>query len=266
MTNTRLERPWRAGWGLAATLGALLWMAMPAAAQSEEDWREVMRGAMDRWIETERLLSKEREDWRVGREVLADRVAVLTNETATLRSQTAQLREDYSTQDTRRTELVAQQDALKTVATGLSKDLASLEARVLALLERAPTPLRERVKPLSQRVPKDPAATKAGLGERFQNVVGILNEINKTARDITVASEVMARPDGTSVEASVIYFGIGQAYYSNLAGNVGGVGGAGDKGWTWTVSNELAQAVADVIAVQRNEKPALYVPLPVEVR
>lgn len=251
---------------LVATLGALLWTAMPTAAQSEGDWRETMRGAMDRWIETERLLSQEREDWRLGREVLADRVAVLTNETATLRAQTTQLRADYATQDTRRTELIAQQDALKAVSGGLADEVTRMEARVLALLERSPPPLRERVKPLTLRIPKDAGTATMKLGERFQNVVGILNEVNKFARDITVTSEVMSQPDGTSVEASVIYFGIGQGYYSNLAGGVAGFGGAGETGWTWAVSNELAQAVADVIAVQRNEKPALYIPLPIEVR
>ena len=53
------------------------------------------------------------------------------------------------------------------------------------------------------------------IAERYQNVVGVLNEVNKFNQDIHVVSELMELPDQPSVKAQVraIYFGLGQAYY-----------------------------------------------------
>jgi hypothetical protein len=104
------------------------------------------------------------------------------------------------------------------------------------------------------------------LSERFQNVVGILNELNKFSREITEATEVRDLPDGSSAEVTVLYLGLGQAYYCNAKSGVAGVGRPGEKGWVWEPRNDLVAAVADVIAVYRNEVPAVYVGLPVEVK
>ena len=144
--------------------------------------------------------------------------------------------------------------------------MLNLEQRTSTLLTRLPEPIRERVKPLSQRIPEDVSDTKLSLSERFQNVIGILNEMNKCSREITEASEVRDLPDGSHAEVTVLYLGVGQAYFCNENGGVAGVGLAGPDGWAWQQSNDLVEAVADVIAVYRNEQPATYIPLPVEVR
>jgi hypothetical protein len=256
---------------LIAAAWALLLGAAASAAQAQEDsregdWRGAMRSAMERWVETEKLISAERADWAVGREILQDRIAVLTNETAALVAATAGLDADYAAASGRLGDLVAEQEALKTLADALAADVAKAEARVLAILKRAPTPIRDKVRPLSQRIPERPGESKAGLGERLQNVVGVLNEVNKFARDVAIASEVMTPAGGESFEATVIYFGLGQAYYVNPLGTAAGRGAATPEGWVWMPSNAIARAVADVIAIHRNEKPAAYVTLPIAIQ
>ncbi len=266
-TSTGWRRPRRRAWRCRP----VLWLVPVAAAlvaqagepERPDPWRESMRTVMDRWLETERVFSRERADWHVAREILADRTAVLTHDVAVLQDGTRQLSEDHAAQDTRRMELVGRQQELKGLSDRTTARLEALEVRALALVERAPGPLQERVRPLSQRIPRDPAEARSGLGERYQNVVGILNEMNKFARDVTVVSEVMPKADGRQVEASVIYFGFGQAFYVNTAGTVAGLGVAGPRGWEWREDNRLARDVADLIAMHRNEKPAQYVVLPV---
>ena len=49
---------------------------------------------------------------------------------------------------------------------------------------------RERQAPLAQRLPQNSADTKIGLPERFQNVIGILNELGKANGEVTVATEI----------------------------------------------------------------------------
>jgi hypothetical protein len=105
---------------------------------------------------------------------------------------------------------------------------------------------------------------KMSLSERFQNVIGVLNEMNKFSREITVASEVRDVEGEGSAEVSVVYLGLGQAYYTNVKGGLGGVGRPGAEGWQWEVRDELIGLIADVIAIHRNEKSAGYILLPFE--
>jgi hypothetical protein len=122
------------------------------------------------------------------------------------------------------------------------------------------------VKPLSQRLPDDANETKLSLAERFQNVVGILNEVDKFNREISVTSEVRTLADGSSVEVTSLYIGIGEAYYVSANGAIAGVGVASEQGWIWKPANEAAPQIADVIAVLKNEKVASFIQLPVEVK
>ncbi len=245
---------------------ATVTLAAEATTSGEPDWRKTMRTALENWVDTEKLISSEKTNWSVDREILQDRVAVLTNETATLRATTAGINADYDASSGKREEYVQQDEKLKTLSTALASEVDRSEKSVIAILKRVPSPIREKVRPLSQRIPEDSQNTKAGLGERLQNVVGILNEINKFARDITIASEVMSLKNGESFEASVIYLGLGQGYYVNQLGTVAGYGVADTTGWVWVEDNAIGQAVSDLIAIHRNEKTATYVTLPIHIQ
>lgn len=251
---TKRRNVWMAAAALAGVAGAA---ETPVATD---------RSALEKWVETQRIESREKQEWRVGREILDGRIELVRREVDAFRQQTAQATNDMGDADKKLSGLRANNADLASVTAGLGDSIASIEARMMAMLARSPTPIRERVKPLSQRVPKDPAQSKTPLSERFQNVIGILNEVNKFAREIHVASEVLDLRDGTKTEVSVLYVGLAQAYYCNEAGSVAGVGRPGDVGWVWEPDNELVGPVAAAIGVHRNEKPAAYVRLPVTVK
>jgi hypothetical protein len=241
-------------------------MAVPGLLRAESLPGAPDRDTLEKWIETQRLISMEKQDWRTGRELLEERTELVQREIASFREKTAQATNDIGEADLKLAEMKAENDELKTATEGLEAAIVGLEARVQDLLARSPEPIRQRVKPLSQRIPKNPAETETGMPERFQNVIGILNEMNKFCREITEASEVRDLPDGSSAEVSVLYLGLGQAYYCNLNGGVAGVGRPAEEGWAWEPLNPLAPSMAEVLAVHRNEKPAVYVPLPVEIQ
>jgi hypothetical protein len=100
------------------------------------------------------------------------------------------------------------------------------------------------------------------VAERAGNVIGILNEMDKFAREICVTSEVREMDDGTTAEVTSLYLGFGPAYYCNEKRGLAGVGRSGPGGWVWTQRNEIAGAVAAAVAVYRNERPASYIVLP----
>jgi hypothetical protein len=161
---------------------------------------------------------------------------------------------------------VQENERLKSSSAALVDLASKLEQRTLALLARSPEPIRERVKPLSQRLPKAGEPAKESLSARFQNVVGILNELNKFHREITVTSEVRTLGDGRSAEVTVIYVGASIAFYASADGKAAGVGTSTAEGWNWSSADALAPDVNKAIAILKNETVAEFVQLPLRVQ
>jgi FtsZ-binding cell division protein ZapB len=227
---------------------------------------EDVRTMVEKWVETKRLISLEKRDFELAKQMLRERIELVKREIESLQGKINDAKQSINEADKKRDELIEENDTLKNAAAALSGVLESLEARVLRLLPRLPDPIRQRIKPLSQRLPAQPGQTKMSISERFQNVVGILNEIDKFNREITVTSEVRALADGTSVEVAAVYLGIGQAFYASADGKVAGIGTASADQWIWICKNEASPQITEVIAILKNEKVAAFVPLPVDIQ
>ncbi len=223
------------------------------------------RMALEEWVDCKQLISRERQEWRVARETVRDRIDLVRREIDTVRERTAQARGEIGDADTKLAELQRENDALKEATAGLRDAVTAMEARVRRLLTRSPANIRERVNVLSQRMPPNPEETKVALSERFQNVIGILNEINKYAVEASETVEVRALPSGAQAEVAVLYMGLGQAYYCNRDGGVAGIGIPGADGWAWQDCSDRVADIAHMMAVRRNETPAVYVPIPATV-
>lgn len=222
--------------------------------------------ALEKWVETQRVISQEKRDFAIAREMLNERINLVQREIQSLRDRIRDAESSIAEADRDREKLIQENEQLREASSSLGEILIALESRVTGLLVRLPEPIRERVKPLSQRIPDDPESASLSLSERFQNVVGILNEINKFNRDITVTSEVRPLPDGTSAEVTALYLGLGQGFYTGAKGTVAGVGTATPDGWTWTPANDAAAEIARAIAILKNEEVASFVPVPVTIQ
>ncbi len=239
-------------------------ISLVSAAAMAQDFQvfDAQSEKFEKWVETRKLISAERDNWRVGSEMLLSRIELVENEGQELTEHTRKLREGVYDADRELLDLRKQRELLQESVVGLTLVVHEIEVRVLALLERCSPAIKERVKPLLQRIPKT-RESKNSLAERFQNVIGVLNEVNKFARDITVSSEVKELADGTTAEVTAMYIGIGAGYYYNDKGKIAGYGYPGATNWIWQSDSTLVQPVADAVAIFRNEKPAAYVSLPV---
>lgn len=231
-----------------------------------QDELETAKQDLDKWLETDRLISKEEQDWRVGKELIQDRISLIRREAETIKERIAQTKKDLAETTTKMVDVKAQNEQVKRGTGSLAQDIKQLEFRTLAMLPRTPEPVRLRVAPLSQRIPANPTETKLTLSERYQNIVGTLNELNKAVRELSVSGEVRQLADGRKVEVTVFYIGLAQAYYVNEKSGVAGIGLLGPYGWTWEEHDELVRPVSHVLAIYRGESPAAYVPLPISVK
>jgi len=242
-------------------------LALAAGVVCAEGEMEEARASLDKWLETQRLISKEEQEWRAGKELLQERVDLIRRETESIREKIALTKKETAETAAKVAELKAQNEQLKGAVKPLAEDIKRFELRTLAILPWTPEPVRQRVAPLSQRIPANPAESKLALSERYQNVIGTLNELNKAARELSVSGEVRKLADGRQVEASVFYIGMSQAYYVNEKSGVAGIGKLGPLGtWVWEEQNGMMDAISHVLGIYKSEKPAAYVPLPVTVK
>lgn len=273
--NALTSSPFRPAWaiavavllaGLAADRACGQATTPAASPATTEDTAGNARAALEKWVDTHRILSKEKRDWATGREVLEDRIALVKREIETLRAKVQDADKNIADTETKKDEVVRDNEKLKAASASLIDSIGGFEKRTMELLKRLPDPLREKLKPLSQRVPEDAAATKLSLGERFANVVGLLNEVTKANREISLLNEVRDIGGGRTAEVTVMYVGLAQAYYVTAKGDAAGVGTPSPTGFTWQSANDLAPRIAEAIAIFKNEKVAAFVQLPVQVK
>ncbi len=236
------------------------------------------KNALEKWVETKRIISKEKRDLKLSREILNERIRLVQREIDSLAEKISDAEKSIAEADKKRAEMVEDNEKLKEASSSLEGILVKLEDRTRGLLVRLPSPIRERVKPLSQRLPKlDSEAGQGGsdkgvdevklsMGERFQNVVGILNEVDKFNRDVSVTSEVRKLEDGKSVEVTALYAGIGHGFYTSADGKYAGYGFSGDDSWVWVENNASANQVSEAVSILKNEKAASFVQVPVEIK
>ncbi len=233
-----------------------------ACAQAQELDRT--KEALSKWVETRKLISEEKQKWELEREILSDRIDLVRTEKDSLTEKIHETQSLITDADKKREDLVKENDALKNASATLVNRIFTLEQEVLVLLETLPEPVQERIRPLSQRLPKT-EKTELSLSERYQNVIGIVNELNKASQEIAVVSEVRTLPDGSTAEGQTLYLGFGCAYWCTNKGDMAQYGHPTSDGWQWEANNDIASNVADAIAILKNEKVAEFIPLPVSV-
>lgn len=249
--------------------GALL-IGLPGPAPAAETEPPAIvtntRDTLARWVETEQLIAREKEQWQQGRELLGQRISLLESEISTLREKLADSRQGLADVEGRRLDLFDEKQELEQASAVLHEAIADFEARTGALVGRLPGPLKDRVRPLADRLPEEPTSTRLSLSERFQNVIGVLNEVNKFQSDVHAVSELLELPDGSTAEVRALYLGLAQAWYVTADGTAAGIGRPGADGWVWTADDELAPQVERALEILQNEGVPAYVPLPVEIR
>lgn len=226
---------------------------------------EEMRLAMSKWIETQQIISKERKDWQQGKEILLGRLELVKKEVATLEEKIKQAESSVAESNKKRNELVAENDQLKAAGLQLTDAITGMEGEVRKLMKAAPEPVQTKLQPLSQRIPEDAKKTRVSAAERFQNVLGILNEMNKANNEITVNYEVHNLADGRPAEVKAIYIGLAQAYYVSARGEAG-IGRPTPDGWKWEPSKAVASDVLKALEIIQGKHSPAFVPLPVKLQ
>lgn len=267
MKNVNARRrlsPLGIGIGLFVLAAVIVGGMRSGEAQEELDPGKVQdtRDSLEQWVETRRVISKEKADWKLGRELLEDQVELRGAEIATIRDRIAETRKSIADAQAKKAALETERDELRAVAKEFEEVVVELEKRALTLAARLPEPVLGEMRKAVQNIPAAGEKTELGLGIRYGNVIGVLLAINKFNKDIKIENEIRQLEDGTEISVQALYLGVGQAYYASEDGKHGGIGYATDKGWIWEARDDEAAKIALAIAVKLNKEPAAFVKLP----
>ena len=247
---------------LLTAIGVLLLLPCLAA---EETTPTSTRGTLAKWVETQQLIAKEKREWAEGKEILASRIQAVQGEIEAVKAKLAEARSAAAESQSKKSGAVGESQTLQSDAGQLSTIVTELEGGLRSLQPSLPQPLLDKVSPLYDRMPADAATTKVSLAERFQNVAGILNEVNKFNNEITMVTEVRTLGGGKPAEVRAVYVGLAQAYYVSPAG-AAGIGHPGSSGWEWSPAPASADKIAEVVEILQNKAKPRFVALPVKVQ
>ena len=237
--------------------------ATPAGAPSAG--LEGARGNLDKWVETQQIISREKKDWQQARELLTSRIQLVKSEIAELRTSLEETHRNEQEFQKSLSESEGEREDAKSVSGELAKTAGELEGKVRSLYKAMPESLREKIQPLYDRMPPDAETAKVTVAERYQNILGILNEMNRLNGEITLASEIRSLSDGKPSEVKTVYLGLGQAWYLSARGEAG-VGQPGPDGWKWRPAPEVATEVGQMLEILQNKMSPKFIPLPVTIQ
>lgn len=249
------------------TLLALPMTALLPQSSAGEGAADGFRARMEKWVEARALLSKERSDWIGDRQYLESTRNLLRAERNALREEVKGLEESHTGADQERRDLLLARGDYQRLSATLEGEVADLEAQVLALVPRLPQPLQRRLEPLLVQIPEDPELTKAPLGQRMMNVLGVLAQAEKWNSTATFVAETRAVSGDQKVQVRTLYWGFGQAIYVDAQGKTAGIGRPGDAGWEFVDDPSLvAEAELLLDIYEGNVDTIAFVPVPVEIR
>lgn len=263
----------------AAAVAVLIAASQPAATQSiqtraapKQDVGPLLqqsREVLEKYYEMERLIAKERADWELGKEILQDRIDLMKDQISDLAEKTKEVDAGITEADEEREKLVSKSDDLKALQRAQIDLITALEADVRGLLRISPEGLVGKVQALADRLP-DPGTEKVDLSvsERYQNVLGILNETNKFAADLSTFLERRTLDTGQMAEVETLYLGLAKAYFRGSGEGESvpaGIGTPGPDAWVWQARPDHADAIRKMLIMQQNATAAEFVMAPVKV-
>jgi len=246
-------------------LGLVLGASVSTLNLNAQPNLESTRDVLDQWVQTKQITSKEKSDWRLEKSILADTQKLLSSELKRLEISLEDLKNSATAADEDRSKLTAQKEATAEASAVVEGSIQGLEIQMKRIVKTLPTPLVEKIKPLIRRLPKDSANTKLSLGERVQNIVGILSQADKFNATITQTSESRELDSGKIVEVRTLYWGLAMAYYVDASGAYAGIGHPGEDGWEWPQIEGVGPQIKQLLAVYEGSEGIQFVEVPARI-
>jgi len=254
MTKNKVVKLIAAGLALAGTA------ALSAAPQLAET-----RSTLKEWVELKKIVSQEKNDWTVEKQILQESIDLRNDEIEKLKKAIETYEAEATDADKIRDDLTQEDTALKQASAIIKTEIVDLEASILDLVKYLPSSLQDKLSSVIQRIPKTKREMDAtSLSNRIVYIIGVLTEIEKFNSQLSVVNEIR-EIGGERVRVDTLYVGLAIAYYVDGTKSEAGYMIPAKDGWKRFEDNSLANAVADAVAMQKREATVNFVDLPLTV-
>ena len=255
-------------------LGGLLAGLWPVCGLAlEADEVEVLQSTISEWVDTMQKITAEEARWSQTEVVLKANLQGLKSELQQIEGQIAEVEKDLSQSDEASKEKVELKADYAAARDALEKGLPPLEKHALAVMKLFPEFfLRDNSNLVSyqatlekqQKALVNPEEKGPSPNARLAAVQSILTELERfnNARWVTsYAYEI----DGKTFDLDIVYFGLGQAYAVDRAGDFGLIRTLTSDGWqNKEVSDkELAMKIRTLFNVANGDGTTEVVNVPV---
>ena len=231
-----------------------------------EDSINKTRNLIEQWVETKQILSEENSNWQLEKSILEDTRVLLAKELTRMNAAIDDLEASATAADADRAALTEEKEKQIAASAVVKANIGALEAKVKTIITTLPEPLVDKIKPLIRRLPNDPDNTKLSLGERVQNVVGILSQADKFNSTITLSNESREISDGKVVQVTTLYWGLAKAYFVDNSGSYAGIGNPGADSWNWIQIDEIGPAVKQLLDIYEGTEEIEFVEIPASLQ
>lgn len=241
--------------------------APPAAAPPAQSAAAVvgLREVLSQWVQAQKALAQEKKNAKDASMLLKARIELVTKEIEDIEAKMVENQAKVTEADKKRTELLAQSEAITKSMDDLRKAAPGIELQLRELGNALPQPIKDKLAPMFERMDAGAKNDKTSLAERCQNIVAVLNEVNKSNGEVRVEKEVRAMADGSRQEVTSLYVGLAQAYFLSTNGKMAGSGKPGAQGWVWTEDNSLKPKVKLAIDMLQSKAAADFISFPAQL-
>lgn len=221
--------------------------------------RELIR----QWVQTERLLSEEKNTWKVEKQRMQDLLDLYQKELKLLNDEIEKAGASAGLVDDRKGKLESELKEFRDAQRLLADTLARLLPRMRSLISQLPTPLQDELRTDIDFLQSPEALAKPR--DVLKSMLAVLSGAGRFNRSITIAEETRELSSGKKMIVNVLYLGLARAYFATTSGDTAGIGTPGKGRWQWKDKPGLADDVRRAIAVYQKDKQPQLIQLPVGV-
>ncbi|NWK54849.1 DUF3450 family protein [Verrucomicrobiaceae bacterium N1E253] len=222
-----------------------------------------VRELIHQWVQTEGLISEEKNTWQVERQRMQDLLGLFQKELALLDDEMNQAGKSAELVDASKQQLEKQISEYRAAQRTLDEYLARVLPRTRTLLKRLPEPLKNNLETDIELLESDEALGKPR--ETLKSILSVFAACGRFNRTITVTEETRVLASGKKMTVDVLYLGLARAFYAAEQGDTAGLGTPGKDGWQWQDQPALADSVRKAFAVYRKDSPPQLVELPIQL-
>lgn len=226
---------------------------------------EKARMTLSELVQTKKDIAESKAAWESDKEILEATIKSLKDEFELLESRIEEAEKQAEESDNTRERLNETKAELKAQLDGFTSVVAGFEKKALALIPYLPEPLLDELGKLTDKLPRD-GKSNLDAPRRALVVLGILQGIDKFQTSVSTYKLLLEIDGQAAKEYSVMFYGLGTAFFVDEDMTTAGYGSPSAEGWVWTKDNILASRIFDAIEIAERKKLAEFVPLPVTIQ